>query len=331
MSGIARRDFLKLAGAAALGLAFAPLPDADIPPPGQPPLLGRTTWPLNLYDQPTFLARRLGRLHFNDLIVIRELASGEHFAHNPIWFRTDRGWVQSSSVQVVNYTLNEPILDVPAAGFLAEVTVPMTPSWNVPDKQRGVPSNFFYSAVFWVVAAETDAAGRVWYRLIDDFKTTYYVAAEHLRRVSDASLQPLSDQVADKRIEISLDKQRLIAYENERPVFVCKVASGLPGTETPRGQHRILYKRPSRHMATGTDVVGPAYNLPGVPWCSYFTESGAALHGTYWHNDYGRRNSAGCVNLSPANAKKLFRWTLPVAAPFEREVRAENGTPLLIY
>jgi L,D-transpeptidase catalytic domain len=69
-----------------------------------------------------------------------------------------------------------------------------------------------------------------------------------------------------------------------------------------------------------------------VPWCSYFTAAGAAMHGTYWHNDYGRRNSAGCVNLSPANAKKIFRWTLPHAGPTDREVRDENnGTPVLIY
>ena len=330
-SGIARRDFLKLAGAAALGLAFAPLPDVDVPAPGQAPLLGRTTWPLNLYDQPTFLARRMGQLHFNDLFVIRKQATGVHFPHNPIWFRMDRGWVQSSSVQVVGYSLNKPILDVPAGGFLAEVTVPMTPTWYVPGERRGVPSNFYYSAVFWVVAAETDQAGKTWYRLIDDFQSSYFVAAEHLRRVPDESFSSLSTEVVDKRIEISLDKQRLTAYENDKPVFVCKVASGLPGTETPRGQHRVLYKRPSRHMATGADVVGPEYNLPGVPWCSYFTEAGAALHGTYWHNDYGRRNSAGCVNLSPANAKKLFRWTLPVAGPSERYVSSETGTELLIY
>ena len=84
-------------------------------------------------------------------------------------------------------------------------------------------------------------------------------------------------------------------------------------------------------MATGTDVVGPEYNLPGVPWCSYFTESGAALHGTYWHNDFGRRNSAGCVNLTPANAKKLYRWTRPTAASSDRYLAADTGTRLIIY
>jgi hypothetical protein len=32
-----------------------------------------------------------------------------------------------------------------------------------------------------------------------------------------------------------------------------------------------------------------AYDLPGVPFLTYFTASGVAIHGTYWHNDYGGR------------------------------------------
>jgi len=68
-------------------------------------------------------------------------------------------------------------------------------------------------------------------------------------------------------------------------------------------------KRASRHMSGGTRENG--YDLPGVPWVSYFSGNGAALHGTYWHNDYGTPKSAGCINLRPQDAKWLFRWTLP--------------------
>ena len=331
MPGISRRDFLKLAGTAACTLAFSALPNADDPPLASLPTLGRTTWPVFIYARPSFLSKRVGGMHFNDLFTILEQAIGDSFPHNPIWFRMDTGWVQSSSVQVVRYSYNKPVLDVRPGGFLAEVTVPMTPTWIVVGEKPGVPSNFYYSAVFWVEAATTDARGQVWYQLGDDFHVKYYVAAEHLRPVPDAELTPLSPEVLDKRIEINLTRQQLMAYENGRPVFTCKVASGLPGTETPRGRHHIRYKRPSRHMATGSDVVGPEYNLPGVPWCSYFTESGAALHGTYWHNDFGRRNSAGCVNLTPTNAKKLYRWTLPTVAYTERYLASDTGTQLIIF
>ncbi len=57
------------------------------------------------------------------------------------------------------------------------------------------------------------------------------------------------------------------------------------------------------------------YDLPGVPWVSFFIETGIALHGTYWHNDYGRPRSRSCVNLTPGDAKFIYRWTRPEVPP----------------
>ena len=62
-------------------------------------------------------------------------------------------------------------------------------------------------------------------------------------------------------------------------------------------------------MTGGTPTDG--YDLPGVPWVSYFSGNGAALRGTYWHNDFGTPKSAGCINLRPEDARWLFRWSLP--------------------
>jgi hypothetical protein len=36
-----------------------------------------------------------------------------------------------------------------------------------------------------------------------------------------------------------------------------------------------------------------------------------ALHGAFWHNNFGSEHSHGCVNLSPLDAKWLFFWTEP--------------------
>jgi len=55
-----------------------------------------------------------------------------------------------------------------------------------------------------------------------------------------------------------------------------------------------------------------------VPWVLYLTEKGISFHGTYWHNDYGRPRSHGCINLTPQSAKWLFRWTMPTV-PFDKE------------
>src|SRR5690349_18003886 len=117
---LSRRDFLKLAGATALSLAFRPL--LGDPPGVVPPRLGRATWPLYVYDKPTFQSKRLGKIHHDTIFTIYESAIGDNFPHNPIWFRMDQGWVQSSSVQVVRNVLNKPVLDIRPGGFLAEVT-----------------------------------------------------------------------------------------------------------------------------------------------------------------------------------------------------------------
>ena len=50
------------------------------------------------------------------------------------------------------------------------------------------------------------------------------------------------------------------------------------------------------------------YDLPGVPWDIYFTKEGAAIHGTYWHENFGTRASNGCVNLPLEAARKLYEW-----------------------
>jgi lipoprotein-anchoring transpeptidase ErfK/SrfK len=58
-------------------------------------------------------------------------------------------------------------------------------------------------------------------------------------------------------------------------------------------------------------MTGPGYSLPDVPYTMYFYQ-GYALHGTYWHDNFGQPMSRGCVNLSIDNSKKLFEWAAPV-------------------
>jgi lipoprotein-anchoring transpeptidase ErfK/SrfK len=84
------------------------------------------------------------------------------------------------------------------------------------------------------------------------------------------------------------------------------------GHETPAGTHFIWQKRISERMVADTVSDDPDfYNLPGVPFVCYFTDNWVATHGTYWHNDYGRPRSHGCVNMSPAAARWVWRWTTP--------------------
>ncbi len=98
---------------------------------------------------------------------------------------------------------------------------------------------------------------------------------------------------------------------------------------TPEGGFVTFRKRGSRHMAAGNLATG--YDLPGVPWVCYITDDGVSFHGTYWHNDFGAPRSHGCVNMTPAAAKWLYRWTSPVVPAEEQEVWVSYGTEVNIH
>ena len=72
---------------------------------------------------------------------------------------------------------------------------------------------------------------------------------------------------------------------------------------------------PPAETASAGDVAASGFDLPGVPWVLYITEGGISFHGTYWHNDYGKPRSHGCINLPSEGAKFIYRWTRPEVPP----------------
>ncbi|MFP3854181.1 MAG: L,D-transpeptidase [Anaerolineales bacterium] len=170
---------------------------------------------------------------------------------------------------------------------------------------------------------------------------SYYARAEHFRYVSADEISPISPEVplAEKWIEVSLAHQELMAYERDNLVMRTRISSGIPDkrprqngipTITPTGRFYVDKKMPLRHMGDGR-ITGSleAYELPGVPWVSYFHETGVAFHGTYWHRNFGTPTSHGCINMQIDEAKWLFRWTLPVVE-HNKILRIGAGTPVSV-
>ena len=126
-----------------------------------------------------------------------------------------------------------------------------------------------------------------------------------LRIPSGSAPAPLSPAPAPAHagrwIDVDLSAQRLTAYEGNVPVRTIVVSTGLPRTPTPVGQYRIYVKY------LYDDMAGPGYYLPNVPFVMYFYR-GYSLHGTYWHNNFGRPMSHGCVNLPTSEARWLYNW-----------------------
>ncbi len=181
----------------------------------------------------------------------------------------------------------------------------------------------------------------VWYRVVFDEWLRYpervaerwYVPEKDVRLFLDEGtlgredahmteyISPINDtdsSGADKYILVDRSEQKLYAYEGDELVLSQPISTGLNGTPTPRGTFSIYKKTPSRYMQGPLPGISEQYfDLPGVPWNLYFSQQGAVIHGAYWHDSFGKKWSHGCVNIDPAQAKKLYHW-------------AELGTPVYV-
>ncbi|HYO89793.1 MAG TPA: L,D-transpeptidase family protein [Candidatus Limnocylindrales bacterium] len=114
-----------------------------------------------------------------------------------------------------------------------------------------------------------------------------------------AAEAPPATSATRRSIVVSISNQRIYAYDNGVLVHSHLTSTGLPDTPTVLGDYQIYVKH------TATDMSGPGYYLPGVPYTMYFYQ-GYAIHGTYWHNNFGRPMSHGCVNLPVTEAAWFF-------------------------
>jgi lipoprotein-anchoring transpeptidase ErfK/SrfK len=344
---ITRRDFLKLSSLSLTSLALRPfdaLPGrwlADNITVGH--LFGRVTRQNTpLYAEPDHDSPRLGKLARDELLnLLEELDSPSGPPHNPRWYRLEQGYVHSAYIQrIESIRHNRPLQGVPARGFLGEITVPYTQTTYKNRLGQWLPLyRLYYGSLHWVTALEEGPGGEVLYRLYDDWlRVTYRAPAEHIRPLANARFRPLSAQVPaeEKRLEVSIERQALTAYEGRQIVREAPVSTGRRWTPTPLGEFRIDRKHPARHMGNGGLTSDPhAYELVGVPWVSFFQSAGIAFHGTFWHDNFGEPMSLGCVNLRTEDALWLFRWSMPVYQSMSAEhptyrVVEKGGTQVVV-
>ncbi len=348
-SYLSRRDFLKL-GAAAFGtFAFSPfVPNWGEFSDGE--LVRVAVKSVSVYNQPDDTSRIVSQRYRDDLVNVYQEVVAQTPGYNPIWYRVWGGYIHRARLQKVQIIYNKPPDTIPKKGQLAEVSVPYVQSMRYTTINGWQPLyRLYYETTHWIVGIDEGPDGQPWYRLLDELlEINYHVPATHLRPIPDEEWAAISPEIPfeKKRIEVDLTRQSLSAYENEQVIFQTSISSGIPGlpssnglpTATPRGKFNIQSKYPSKHMGDGSlasDI--EAYELVGVPWTSFFTETGGyAFHGAYWHDNFGVPMSRGCINMRPAEAKWLFRWARPLSPPEEFETpskvdRRGYGTQVVIY
>jgi lipoprotein-anchoring transpeptidase ErfK/SrfK len=345
---LSRRSLLKLSGAALLNFSTSRfrvnLPTEDnLPPLGQ----GRVTIPhIRVYAKPTYNSTPVDWRKKDQILDIHtETIGPDGPAHNPLWYRITGGYAHSGYIQRIdNSHLNSPATSLPVHGQLGEITVPyITSMRKLSERNWEVLYRLYYQSIHWVTDIFQGPDKNAWYEITDELlHIRYYVPAACIRLIADDEISPISKDIPgnEKRIEISLRRQTLTAFEANNPIFSTSIASGIPSsgptengipTDTPKGKYYISLKMPSKHMGDGeitSDL--DAYELLGVPWSCFFVSTGVACHGTYWHNNFGTRMSHGCVNMRNEDALWLFRWTTPTLEPGEMYVRG-RGTLVYVF
>ena len=354
-SVITRRKMLKLitatAAAAALSPAFHARARYPIPPkPGDQAdgdawvLMGRAIHAVAFYEKPSTSSTRLTTRSRDQSFRITGEARAPFSAHNDLWYETPLGYVHSAWVLPVRvYNLQPFIRNVGEWGFWGEISQIFTEARAEPHPEARKVYRFYGGNVYHVVDAFEDEQGTGWYKVFDEFPPTnpthQWVLARDVRRIPRSEMAPIHPFVGQKRIEVDLSQQTLTCYEGDRIAFTTLVASGLGGElATPAGEKYVLLKQPSRHMSNqpypgGPETVGDIFDLPGIPWNTFFDLSGTAIHGTYWHNDFGIPRSHGCLNVSCEAARWIYRWAHPIGGYEDAFIQSDQrvGTPIHIF
>lgn len=328
------------------------------PRPAKLDLWGRITWAgYPLRAEPGLNKPVVEFIPVDTVLPLLEIIHAEGGnPNNTLWYRVENGYLYTSGVQPIKpYRMPEIVTEIDTVidgepGFWGQVIVPYTIPRNEPNGLqvydeyfgRRIPVMHYYGSVHRVVEVVLDRENNAWYKCLDDKpgRPPVYVLGRHMRKLTEKDFEPINPG-ANKEMVVTLSTQTIECFEDGKLVFKTLTSSGAGGFPTPTGEHAVVYKQPSRHMYTdpndpvmGGDAVGDEdfFDLPGVPFSVFFTTMGHASHGTWWHGDYGRPRSHGCLNVTPEDAQWLYRWVEPVASYSESAAGSSSnpGTPIIV-
>ncbi len=259
------------------------------------------------------------------------------------------GYIYAADLQPVRNLPNQPISAVPSGkpGFWAEVTVPYVqlqlsgPAVGPGTKDllaTNQPIYLYYGQVAWIDQVGAGPDGKILYRFNEAPQHGYgpgdlfYGEAAAFHPLTDDDVAPINPRVDPATKKIVVDstpgRQTVSCLEGNSEVYFCRASTGFKGQvtdyTTPTGDQAVAWKIFSIHMGANLPGSGSGYDTMAVPWPVFFnTNAGAAIHGTFWHNDFGVRRSHGCVNVSPADTKWIFRWTAPAVSLDQSEIRLQ--------
>jgi lipoprotein-anchoring transpeptidase ErfK/SrfK len=182
----------------------------------------------------------------------------------------------------------------PAAAVPALATATQTPQPNIPAKLiASTGSN--QPRPTWTVTPTPSPTPTPTPTVVPTFVNPNYQDA----------VRPFGVGPNERWIDVNLTTQTLRALEGDTLVYTTLVSSGTWDHPTVTGQFRVWLTYESQTM--DGSLLGYDYYLENVPYVMYFYQD-YALHGTFWHSNFGTPMSHGCVNLETGDAAWIYNF-----------------------
>lgn len=160
------------------------------------------------------------------------------------------------------------------------------------------------------------------------------IISDSLSTSSSNILGEESVPASEKHIYVDLTTQTLSAFDGDKLFMRTLISSG-KWYPSPTGEFRIWSKLKSTRMTGGEG--DDYYDLPNVPFTMFFEgdtlarSRGFAIHGAYWHNNFGHAMSHGCINMRQTDVEKLYNWATPISNGHTTNATNDNpGTKITI-
>lgn len=259
-------------------------------------------------------------------VIRRFLERGFYVASTGTLVRSQRAFVRSGRGSFIKAQQLEAKSGPSFHGVELKDGKTLPAVWAVRGATPQVPKTRADGTVHWVDAPDAKPFERLsvvnnwkgWKRidgkLVHELTDGTYLYDWYLA-VAEKMAKPKEVGPKEPWVHVDVGEQTLVLYVGEEPVYATLVSSGLVEHATPLGSFRIHKKYVSDSMSDiGADVADNRYSIDDVPWTQYF-DGARALHGAFWHSQFGIKRSHGCVNLAPADAFYIFQHTWPEVSP----------------
>lgn len=273
---------------------------------------------------------------FKGLILLKPEDAGKAYYVNPI----DKSIIYIANADDAFYTMsklslgitNENLKTIPIAKIiLNDLGVQVSREWQnlgwwarinknyvavmeEPSSKSKKLGNFYVNNRIKVLEI-IKGDGRVWYKIDGGQYPGAFIDSSSANAIAQPApdkelLIPSEVAVGDYWTDLNLTKKVLTLYKYDQVLMSTYVSTGMPLTPTILGAYNVWFKINKIRMTGEPPLATHVYDLPNVPWVLFYKDS-FALHGTYWHDDFGSQKSSGCTNLTQGDAKYIYDLSNP--------------------